>query len=70
MVALRLGAPGVIDFALDQHAAAGRLALAGQHFDQLALAVARHAGDADDLAGAHRQRHAAHRLGAVGVVGR
>ena len=31
------------------------LPLAGQHLDQLLLPVARHAGDADDLAGAHAQ---------------
>ncbi len=37
------------------------LALPGQHLDQLALAVAGDAGDADDLAGAHREREVAHR---------
>ena len=30
-----------------------RFALAGEHLDQFALAVAGDAGDADDLAGAH-----------------
>ena len=37
-------------------AALGR-ALAGQHLDELALAIAGDAGDADDLAAAHGERH-------------
>ena len=37
--------------AVDEDAAVGQRPLAGQHLDQRALAVARNAGDADDLAG-------------------
>ena len=37
------------------------LALAGEDFDELALAVAGHPGNADDLAAADRQGHVAHR---------
>ena len=47
---------GVVALAADADLAAARLALAGQHLDQLPLAVAGDAGDADDLAGLDRQR--------------
>ena len=41
--------------ALEPHRPAGRRADAGEHLEELGLAVAGDAGDADDLAGAHRQ---------------
>jgi hypothetical protein len=41
---------------MHHHTPALGMALAGQGLDQLALAVARYAGDADDLAGADLQR--------------
>ena len=44
---------------MHQHAAGLGVALAGQGLDQLALAVARDAGDADDLAGADFERQLA-----------
>ena len=52
---------GVIVLALQIDAAAFGVALAGEHLDELALAVAGNAGDADDLAAADRERHVAHR---------
>ncbi len=54
--------------AADAHDAARRAGQAGERFDQLGLAVAVDAGDADDLAGANLERHAAHFLDAA-VVG-
>ena len=45
------------------------LALAGQHLDQLALAVAGDAGDADDLAGMDLEIDLLQRRQAVVVVG-
>ena len=45
-MAQHLGAPRAIGLAVDAHFARGRVALARQHLDQLALAVARHAGNA------------------------
>ena len=68
-MAPHLLAAGVIGIACDADLAALRLALAGQHLDQLALAVAGDAGDADDLAGADRERDVMHGDGA-GVVER
>ncbi len=47
--------------AADLDAAAVGPAQPDNRLDQLALPVALDAGDAEDLAGAHRQRHAAHR---------
>ena len=44
--------------ALDPDRAAGRRPDAGQRLEQLRLAVAGDARDADDLAGAHREAHA------------
>ena len=60
-------AAGVIDVADDADFAAFGLALAGKHFDQLPLAVAGNAGDADDLAAADRKRNIMdrHRAGIV-----
>ena len=52
-MALHLVARGGEILAMDQHAARQLVALAGQGLDQLALAVARHAGHADDLAGVY-----------------
>ena len=49
-------AAGAIGITSDADFAAFRLALAGQHLDELALAVAGNPGNADDLAAAHRQR--------------
>ena len=46
----------MIEIAGDADLAALGLALAGQHLDQLALAVAGDAGDADDLAAADGER--------------
>ena len=54
-------AVGVIDVAGDADFAAFGLALAGEHLDELPLAVAGDAGDADDLAAADRQRNVVHR---------
>ena len=55
--AAHLAARGAVGLAAHTSDLAGaRRALAGQHLDQLALPVARHAGDADDLSGAHVQR--------------
>ena len=51
----------MIDVADHADFAALGLALAGQHFDQLPLAVAGNAGDADDLAAANAERHIVHR---------
>ena len=45
-------------FAQQGHFAADNLAQAGQRLGQLGLAVALHARDAEDLAGAHLQRDA------------
>ena len=42
----------------EQDAAAGRSSGAGQHFDQLALAVAFHAGDPEDLTLVQLERNA------------
>src|SRR5262249_24070333 len=47
----------VVALAANAHFAARRLALPRQHLDQLALAVAGDAGDADDLAAFDRERH-------------
>ncbi len=59
----------MVEVADDADFAAFGLALAGQHFDQLPLAVAGNPGDADDLAAADRERHVVHRHRA-GVVER
>ena len=48
----------MIEIAADADLAAFGLALAGQHLDELPLAVAGDAGDADDLAAAHGERYA------------
>ena len=40
-------------FTIQQHLAGFALAQAGQRFDQLGLAIALHAGNAEDLAGVH-----------------
>ena len=53
--ALHLRTFGHVGLAVDRDAAAGDRQRAGQRRDQLALAVARDAGDADDLAGLHVQ---------------
>src|SRR6202035_24928 len=47
----------VIDIAGDADLAALGLALASEHLDELTLAVAGDAGDADDLAAANRKRN-------------
>ena len=62
-------AAGVIVVADDADFAAFGLALAGEHLDQLALAVAGDAGDADDFAAANAERHVVDRDRA-GVVER
>ena len=59
----------LIEIAADADLAAFGLALAGQHFDQLPLAVAGDAGNADDLAAAHGERDAVDGEGA-GIVER
>jgi len=59
----------MIDISGDTDFTAFGLALAGEHFDQLPLAVAGDAGNADDLARAHRERDIAHR-GRAGIVQR
>src|SRR5437879_1467168 len=46
--------------AADSDLAAARTPQAGQSVDQLGLAVAIHAGEADDLAGAHVERDTTH----------
>ena len=51
----------MIEVADDADFAAFGLALAGKHFDQLALAVAGNAGNADDLAAADGERNVVHR---------
>src|SRR5262249_16793797 len=56
MVLAHLLARRVIGSAPDPDRPGRRQALTGEHLDQLALAVSRYARDADDLAGAHRQR--------------
>ena len=60
-------AAGVVDVADDADFPALGRALACQHLDQLALAVAGNAGDADDLAATHRERYVVngHRAGIV-----
>ncbi len=68
-MAAHLLAAGVIGIAGDADLAALGLALAGQHLDELTLAVAGDAGDADDLAGADRERDVVHGDGA-GVIER
>src|SRR5439155_20666252 len=55
LVAPHLLAAGVIGIAGDTDLAALGLTLAGQYLDELALAVAGDAGDADDLAGTDRE---------------
>ena len=56
--------------AVDRHRAGIRLLDPGQQRHELRLAVARHPGDADDLAAAHAQTHVPHtaHAGGVGVV--
>ena len=54
-------AAGRIEIAADADLAALGLALTGEHLDQLALAVAGDAGDADDFAAADRHRYIMHR---------
>src|SRR5262249_38410987 len=49
LVATHLLARGVVALAADADLAARRFALAGEHLDQLALAVAGDAGDPDDF---------------------
>ena len=61
LVAAHLFARGMIGIAADADFAAFGFALAGKHLDKLALAVARHPGDADDLAGMDGERRASHR---------
>src|SRR6202012_1062020 len=56
LVPAHLLAAGAVGIARDADFAALGLALAGQHLDELALAVAGDARDADDLAAAHRER--------------
>ena len=68
-MAPHLFAAGVIGIAGDADFAILRFALAGQDFDQLALAVAGDAGDADDLAGTHGEGDVMHGDGA-GIVER
>jgi len=63
-----LAASAAIALAADPDRARGRLALPQQGLDQFALSVARDPGDAEDLAGAHRQRRLAHHA-PTGVVG-
>src|SRR5262245_25560446 len=69
LVPTHLLAGGAVALAPDPHRPARRLALAGQHLDQLALAVAGHPGDADDLAGPDRERHVVQRR-LAGIVER
>ena len=64
LVPAHLRARGTVALAGDTDLALARLALPGQHLDQLALAVARDAGDADDLAG--RDGRARHRAAPAG----
>ena len=54
-------AAGAIDIAGDANLAAFGLALAGEHLDELALAVAGDAGDADDFPPADGKRDATDR---------
>src|SRR5947208_16763448 len=58
LVPAHLFAACVIEIAADADLAAFGLALAGQHFDKLPLAVAGDACNADDLAAAHGERYA------------
>ena len=53
--------------AVEEHASDGRVADAGEHLEQLRLAVAGDAGDADDLAGAHVEGHFREAADALGV---
>src|SRR5204863_2101193 len=58
LVPAHLFAACVIDVAADADLAAFGLALAGQHFDKLPLAVAGDARNTDDLAAPHGERYA------------
>ena len=58
--AAQAGAAGAHRLAREQDPSAGRGPEPGQRLQQLALAVAGHPGDADDLARPHRERDLAH----------
>ena len=58
-----------IDLAVDADFTAGAIALSGEHLHQLALAVARNAGDADDLVRPDLERKLRQRFDACFVVG-
>ena len=62
-------APRLEVLVADQHLAELDRTLAGQRLDKLALAVAGHAGDADDLAGLDLEIEAGDGVAALVVLG-